>query len=520
MPEEQLIFSVPENLTLQDLKNWLLEKRPVEESEPAEIQRVFFDTFDWRLFNSGYVLEISAQKPGYLLTWRELGGGKILIQTAIRQIPRFARDLVAPGLRKRLGDLLSGRTLLPKVSVNSVTRELRVINNENKTLMRIEIRHDRAVVPHSTNFFKLPEAVYLYPLRGFEKIAEKVLRQLTRRGKLRPIQEDPLVSALGALGIDASSYTNSPAFNFDPKQPAYEALCDVLNRHRLIMEENLAGACQDKDPEFLHDFLHAARRSQCLLHHYHSVFPSKLINIIRQDFDWLEKITAPVRSLDIYLGLFDEFVTRVDANHRVALEPLRHFLEAEKLKEHRLMRVPLESPRYRRTMNAWKDILNSKTLPSDMPEDASKPIIEIASKGIYSIYLELIGKGSDITGPENPDALLELQIIEKRLGYEMETFRNLYPEEEIAPALAALRQLQDNLNTFQNLHLQHGSLLDYSKKMQQQIRTMPVWLEAIELLAADREREEHKMQVEFQARYNQLARKNMRKRFRALFSPS
>ena len=155
-----------------------------------------------------------------------------------------------------------------------------------------------------------------------------------------------------------------------------------------------------------------------------------------------------------------------------------------------------------------------------MPEDASKPIIEIASKGIYSIYLELIGKGSDITGPENPDALLELQIIEKRLGYEMETFRNLYPEEEIAPALAALRQLQDNLNTFQNLHLQHGSLLDYSKKMQQQIRTMPVWLEAIELLAADREREEHKMQVEFQARYNQLARKNMRKRFRALFSPS
>ena len=32
VPEEQLIFSVPENLTLQDLKNWLLEKRLVEET--------------------------------------------------------------------------------------------------------------------------------------------------------------------------------------------------------------------------------------------------------------------------------------------------------------------------------------------------------------------------------------------------------------------------------------------------------------------------------------------------------
>ena len=154
-----------------------------------------------------------------------------------------------------------------------------------------------------------------------------------------------------------------------------------------------------------------------------------------------------------------------------------------------------------------------------MPEDAGKPILEVASKGIYSIYLELIEKGRDITGTDNPDALLELQVIEKRLGYEMETFRNLYPQEQIEPALAALRQLQDNLNTFQNLHLQHGSLLDYSKKMQQQERTMPVWLEAIELLAADREREERKMQEEFSARYNQLARKKMQKRFRTLFSP-
>jgi len=77
VPEDQLIFSVPENVTLQDLKNWLLEKQFVEELEPVEIQRVFFDTFDWRLFNSGNVLEIASTKPGYLLTWRALGGGAL-----------------------------------------------------------------------------------------------------------------------------------------------------------------------------------------------------------------------------------------------------------------------------------------------------------------------------------------------------------------------------------------------------------------------------------------------------------
>ncbi|MCP4285000.1 MAG: CHAD domain-containing protein [Gammaproteobacteria bacterium] len=519
MPEDQFIFNVPENLTLQDLKNWLLERRPVAEREPVDIQRVYFDTFDWRLFNAGSVLEISSEKPGYMLTWRALGSGKLLAQSSLRQIPHLANDFVAPGLRLRMKEILGGRALMPKVSVNSNTRELRIINNENKTLMRIEVRQDRAIVPQSAKFFALPDAIYLFPLRGFESVYKETTNLIAGKGKIHSIRQDPVISALDCLGITASGYTNSPEFHFDPKQSAYEALCFVLDRYRHIMEENVAGACEDKDPEFLHDFLHAVRRSQCLLNHYFSAFPSKTISLIRQDFDWLDIITAPVRSLDIYLGLFEEFVTRVDADHRVALEPLKRFLEAEKRNEHRQMRVPLESPRYRRTMNSWKSILQERSPPEGMPEYAGKPILEIASKGIYGIYMELIDTGRGVSEQGSSDEMMKLQTIEKRLGYEMETFRNLYPREQIEPAMSALHQLQYNLNTFHNLHLQHGSLLDYSKKMQQQQRTMPVWLEAIELLAADREHEEQKMQKEFSACYNRLARKKMRKRFRTLFSP-
>lgn len=520
MPVDQFFFSVPEHLTLQDLKNWLLEKWAIEEQEPSEVERVFFDTFDWRLFNSGRAIEISIHKPGYLLTLRELGTGKILVQTSIRSIPHLASDFVAPGLQALFKEALGGRALTAKLSISGTTNELRVVDNQHKTLMRVELRQDRAIVPNSTRYYKLPDSIYLVPLRGFEKIQEKAVRLLTEKAGLRPLAEDPLVSALNRMGIDATSYSNKPVFKFEPNQPAFAALCDILDRYRLIMELNLPGACEDKDPEFLHDFLHASRRTQCLLHHYFSDFPSKVVNLIRQDFDWLEKITAPVRSLDIYLGQFDEFLTRVDADHRFALEPLRHFLEAEKREEHRKMRVPLESPRYQRMMNAWKKILQEKTLPDGLPEDATKPIRLVASQGIYTLYQELIEKGEGIVGPGNAEALLELQIIEKRLGYQMETFRNLFPEEQIAPAMAALRQLQDNLNSFQNLHTQHGSLLEYSKKMQEEHRTMPVWLEAIELLAADREREERKMQEEFNDRYQQLANKSMRKRFRKLFSPA
>ena len=518
MPEQLFIFDTPENFSLNDLKKWFSERRPVEEQPPTEIQRIYYDTFDWRLFNSGSVLEISSQRPGYLLTWRELGGGGVLEQLSIRRIPEFAHDLVAPGLRTRLEKALGGRSLIPKLKLKSRTSELRVINNDRKTLMRFELRQDRVVPPESTKNLMLPAVVYLSPLRGFDDAYEKSVKLITRKGRLKAALQDPFLTALNALQVDPKSFSNNLEFEFNPKQTAYEALCTVLNRHRCIMEQNIAGACEGRDPEFLHDFLHAARRSKCLLRHYHAVFPSHLIHLIRQDFEWVEEITAPVRSLDIYLGLFDEFVTRVDAGHRKALEPLKHFLQAEKQKEHELMRVPLESPRYRRTMERWEKILSANSLPEDLPDDATKPILEIASRGIYSLYQELVEKGSGVSG-DDPDALLELQIIEKRLGYQMETFRSLYPKDQITPLIAALRQLQNNLNSFQNLHLQHGSLLDYSRKMQQQMRTMPVWLEAIALLAADREKEEHKRQADFAKRYDQLACRKMQKKFQKLFSP-
>ena len=56
------------------------------------------------------------------------------------------------------------------------------------------------------------------------------------------------------------------------------------------MERNIEGACNDEDPEFLHDFLLAERQTQCLLDRYSSVFPEAGLKRIREDFKWIEKI--------------------------------------------------------------------------------------------------------------------------------------------------------------------------------------------------------------------------------------
>ncbi len=522
MSAREMIYNIPETLRLVELKDWISNNGNLVEDPPEEIERVYFDTFDWRLYNSGSVLEISTDHPGFRLTWRRLLSGELLAQSSLRKIPQLANDLIAPGLREQLKAVLGVRALMPQITVNSSTRCLRLIDGDEKTTLRIELRNDKVIVPNSTKHYKLPPIAYVFPYRGYTGVYNTVVKRISERGRLRQIREDPMVAALEFMGVSPGSYSNSPDFRLDPHKRAYDELRKILDKYRIIMEKNVAGACEDRDPEFLHDFLHASRRTQCLVKDYTRVFPGKQMVLIAQDFDWIEGITESVRSLDIYLSLFDEFVTRIDADHRDALEPLRSYLETQKRKEQQIMRTPLESPRYKRLMEQWAYFLNEDTPPlNELSADARAPILEVASEGISNIYRELVARGSEIDSDDPQSAaedLLELQVTAKRLGYEIETFKNLYPKEQIQKVMEDLKCLQDNLNSFHNLHLQHGSLLDYSKKMQQEHRTMPVWLEAIELLAADREREEHKMQREFQSCFKKLSNKKTRKRFGALFS--
>lgn len=518
MPTEQAIYSVPENLSLSELKSWLSGNQLLKIEPPKDISRIYLDTFDWRLFGSGTVLELTARGRDYLLTWRKLETGEILINAVTRKAPQFANDIIAPGLRRQLKEVLEDRTLLQHVSITSDTQTLSLLNDEKKTVMRVELRRDRVTVPRSTKYFKLPNYIYLFPYRGYEDVYNKRLGKLTKKGKLEATTKDPLVNALNCLEISPGEYNNRPQFELKPEQPAYGALCTILNTFRKMMKNNIEGACNDKDPEFLHDFLLAIRRTRCLLNRYSSVFPDKELNLIKQDFEWIEQTATPIRDLDISLNHFDDFVVRVDKEHKDALQPLYKFLKSQKTGQQRKMRVPLESPRYNRLMEKWRNFLKKDINHQDLPSDAGRPILQIASRCIWDIYQEVLTKGEAITDKSPTDELLQLHQISKRLGYQIEIFQTLYPAKKLAPLLEVLNRLQENLNVFHDLNLQYSYLLDDRKRMKQEQRTMPIWLEAIGQLAAGIDIERKEERRKFYDCFKQLSGKKMQKRFRSLFA--
>jgi|GEM_PF-7122567 len=518
MPEQQMVYSMPDALPPGELKNWLADEHVIAADGPEERKRTYYDTFDWRLYRAGSLLELTFENGRYTLVWRRVLNGEILHQAKISSIPRFASEFTAPGLRRRLQAYTGGRALLPQVRLSGKLTTFRLVDNDDKTLLRIELRQDRIIVPQSTRFFALPTYAYLFPYRGYEKIYAQKQQQLTRKGRLQPVASPPLMTALDYLDITPEEYSSRPEFALQPDTPAYTALCEILERFRGVMEKNIEGAREDLDPEFLHDFLLALRRTRCILNRFSAAFPKPRLKLIEQDFDWLDSVAEPIRDLDIHLGLFDDFKSRIGADHRVALEQLFVFLQEQKRRRQRAMRTPMESPRYRRLMENWQHFLQRRPKSSTLPTAASQPIIRLSGQQIWKLYQEVARDGRKIK-PESPaDEILALQENSKRLGYQMTIFSSLYPKKKIDPLRQTQGQLQTILNTFHDMHLQHEALLSYRRKMEQEQRSIPEWLDAIDLLIQDRAEQRQHVMIDYPDSFRKLARKKTHRRFQRLFS--
>jgi CHAD domain-containing protein len=69
-------------------------------------------------------------------------------------------------------------------------------------------------------------------------------------------------------------------------------------------------------------------------------------------------------------------------------------------------------------------------------------------------------------GDDTPDAALhELRITGKKLRYLLEFFQSLYPKDELALLVGALKRLQDALGDFQDSEVQSQAIHDFAAEM-------------------------------------------------------
>lgn len=516
---ESLIYTVPALYDPSAVLAWLHAHYPVRVDQKGLVDRSYLDTFDWRLLKARWVMESLEERPAVRLVWRALETGEVFLNQAFSERPGFAWDLPEGALRDRLGPVLDVRALLPAASARAEMICLSVLNEDGKTVLRLEASRDRPARAPAAEPRDPITYIRFQPLRGYDKDYRRVLKLMGRELQLMPAPRDPFLDLVETTEREPGRYSSRPEVRLQPEERTDVAAKKVLHELLDIMLVNENGVRRDLDSEFLHDYRVSIRRTRSLLTQVKKIFPQQRLARYRKEFAWLGQVTTPVRDMDVYLHSFDTLQASLPDSHRAGLTDLKTFLVRRKLESHAALVKALDSVRYRRVIETWRIFLESEVPQRTTLVSAMRPVGEVASERIWKGYKLVLKEGRAIKKSSPPEDLHELRKTCKNLRYLMEFFRSLYLRGKIDQLIKVLKVFQDNLGEYQDLCVQQESLTHFREEMEVEGGVKPLTHEAMERLVQDLRRRQDKVREEFAERFAVFSTKKNQTHFKRLFSP-
>lgn len=458
-----------------------------------DLSRRFYDTFDWRLFRAGIGLECREAEPmtedppasdhltpsadsPFVPTplstqpqfyWHDLqtGTSELLRQSGLTELG-LLQDMPAGPLRERLAPLVEMRRLLPMVALSSHQIRLRLLNDDAKTLvwLSIELARLRELTSVSDGVApigrSLTSRLQLQGVRGYAEAFADARRLIEDRVGLEPAAESLLVEALQAAGHRPGFYSTKLDYRLVPDQRADMAARAILLRLLETIEANVAGVRQNLDSEFLHDLRIATRRTRSALSQVKDVFPPEAVEDFKARFAWLQRVTGPMRDLDVYLLDYPMLEQRLPVSMHGDLQPMRQLLTDRYEVVHAELIEVLDSEPFRALLRDWRAFLEPtverliETEREQSPKWATQPIKRLADRRIVRLLARVRREGRAISDASPPEQLHLLRKTCKKLRYVMEFFYSLYPARPMRAQLKQLKRLLDNLGRFQDTEVQ------------------------------------------------------------------
>ena len=518
MPAKTLVYDLPRKLSVADIKARLSLHFRVQQQPLRHVERTYLDTFDWRVNGSGHVLEHACSGGAMVLTWRNLTSAAAT-KRAADSIPRFVWDMPPGRMRGQLEQVLEMRALLPIARTTGTVRSFAILDKEEKTLLRLELRREQLAAPAKGTASRTWTRLHLMPVRGYDKILKRTLMALGQMAGSEPLMADPADAYLLAAGVSTGNYTGKPSYQLSPGDRTDVAAKRILLSLLDIMQANETGMREDIDSEFLHDFRVAIRRTRSMLTQVKRIFPKPRTRRFRREFAWLGKMTGAARDMDVYLLAYDDYRNGLPDELREHLAPMQTFLSRHKSEEYaRLVRV-LDSQHYLKLVADWRRFLETAPPRKSTVEHATKPVQVVADHRIWKTYRAVMKEGMAIKTSTPAEALHELRITCKKLRYLMEFYRLLYPKLQLSALIRSLKELQDNLGEFQDLEVQQHALNDFETAMQRESNVPKKTLRAMDALIAQLSQRQAQVRTEFASRFTAFARGDNQKVYRRLFSP-
>ena len=464
--------------------------------------RTYLDTFDGRLHAKGWRLFVSGAARGASTN----GNAATLVD-------RSGAVATAAELHDRLARVVEPRVLQPQVRVRTASHAVNVLNDDRKTVARVEVIEPVAVATNRKTVPLRPRVV-LHEVRGYTGAFARTQRVLERDLGLVPAELDVVDEAMMAVGRPVGGVSSALDIKLDPGVAAGHAVTAVFGRLMVIIEANVPGVLADTDIEFLHDLRVAVRRSRSLVKQLAAAMPADTVAYLREELRWLQQVTGPTRDLDVHvldLAAERSRLPELTASH---LDPVAATLAARRRAEYRKMVRALRSDRFARLAAAANALVVSGIGPEAGPV-AHQPIARVAGARVAKLYGRMVTQVTAIDDHTPDEALHDLRKQGKELRYVLEMFGSALPEAVLQPLLSSLKGLQDRLGEFNDRHVQAAFLWQVSHELPPSDGWGPA-LMAAGVIVERLHREQAAARELLPGRFAVFASKDMRRRVREL----
>jgi len=514
-------------------------------SRSMTLRRVWLDTFDWRLYQSGLTLEQVSRagvtelaltgRDGAVLACdrfgRAAGPGPDGAGSARPSWPGLLDALPLGPLRDRLGPVVGVRALLPVARAVSVVREARVLNSDEKTVARITVDRMSVRFPAAA---AVPTRLAVSALRGYQGQALRVADLLAAAPGISSASQSGLEAALAAGGRRPGDYSGKINVRLSPRMPAAAAMVTLLTALFDTLLANVSGTVRDVDIEFLHDLRIAVRRTRSALKLAGDVLPAEMAGRFRPEFKWLGDLTTPTRDLDVYLLGYPEMAAGLVAATAEDLQPFHAHLERNRVAAQRRLARGLRSARFARLRGDWADALAGEAVrgggaragtgarAGGAPGGGARAgatgpsAARLAASRIGRAHRRVLRDGRAITPASPPESLHDLRKRCKELRYLLEFFGSLYDPGDHWRAVRELKALQDCLGEFQDAQVQRDEIGEFAAQMMDQRTAPAATLLAMGEIAAGLAAAQQRARGEFAGRFRDFASPAGQSRFRAL----
>ncbi len=505
--------------TVEGVRESIGPRFGLEVGAPRRRRQTWLDTADWRLYREGITCELLGTSSAVMIV---LHGPhderRECLLPAGTGAPLRVEHLPDGPLRDRLRPSMGIRALLPLVQSSRTVRELRVLDEQAKTVVRLLLEGTATVRGLSDG--AVPARLHVIPVRGYAAQARKVAQTL-REQALLPDEADPsgAVAALMAGGYTPGALPGAMNPPPEPGTPAAVAVATMLLSFLDQIEANEPGAVRNADVEFLHDLRIAVRRSRSALKLAGTVLPAGTVERFAPELRWLGDVTTPARDLDVHLLGLPDMAGRLAAFASEDLDPFGEHLAPHRVSEQRALVRALTSRRYERFVAGWRSALQDVVAAGPDAGDGVSATA-LAAVRVARADRRVVRRGSRITADSPPEDLHTLRKRAKELRYTLDLFAFVLDAAHVKALITELKALQDVLGAFQDSEVQRDALRTFATQMvaeQNTRRVVPVdTLLALGELATHLEKDQRRAREAFDERFRRFVRPSVRRHIKAL----